>query len=188
MSAREPLSAAQLESIERLLARVTPGHWVVRLQSGADPQVAIADGGPVAFGVRAPGDAAFIAGAPEVVRLLVAEVGWLVAELTNARALLAKTIDNMTALAEGSEVTAYRAEHGEIPLGTYLAVEEARAHAEDSYRALIGPAPTLHWYDEELDDDSALRLYAEHEGDEVETTHRVVPVRVLAEYDPDGES
>jgi hypothetical protein len=187
MSAREPLAAAQVECFERLLAGVTPGARSARARAGCGLQVVAEGAGPVAWGVRTAGDADFIVAAPEMVELLIAEVARLTGELADSQAMLAKTVDNMQALLVDGDLTVYRAEHSTIPLDLYLFGGDAEAHAEDKYRELNGPAPELSWRGEP-EDDSVLRLYAEHEGDEVETAFRVVPVTVLAEYDPDGES
>ncbi|TQF04799.1 hypothetical protein E6W39_24445 [Kitasatospora acidiphila] len=206
MSAWEPLSAAELEQqadVPTLLAEV--GRLAVELAEARDalgvPPEQITDRAEVI--VRS---ALTHAGMPaEIVQALAlagllrtevrpgrqpaaGEVEQLRAELADTRALLAKTVDNMQALVGDGELTVWRAEHDGIRLGRYLDLEEAQAHAEDSYRELVGPAPTLRWYPEEPEDDSVLRLYAQHEGDEVETAYRVVPVIVLTEYTPDGES
>ncbi|MCC9307743.1 hypothetical protein LN042_11645 [Kitasatospora sp. RB6PN24] len=187
MSAREPLSAAQLESIERLLSRVTPGQWVVRPQSAGDSQVAAADGGVVAFGVRAAGDATFVAGAPEIVRLLVAELGWLAAELADARGLMAKTADNLDVLAGGDgELTVWHARNGDIPLGTYTHREDAQAHCADWYAATF-PDPVT-WY-EDAESDGGLRMHVGHpDGEELESDYVVLPGAVRTSYDPDEEA
>lgn len=80
-------------------------------------------------------------------------------------------------------LTVWRAEMGPIPLGTYLAPAEARAHAADHHEMDYGPT-ALAWYPEYSDDeDGPLLLHAAEQP----TAYRVVPVEVRAAYDPLAE-
>lgn len=124
---------------------------------------------------------------------LLAELGWLAAELSDTQALLAKTVDNyetVLGLADGEPLTVWRAEVGPIPLATYLSADEARAHCADHHLADYGPTASLSWYEEEPDTLTALRMHAvgQGEGDaELETAYRVVPVPALPAYDPQAD-
>jgi hypothetical protein len=90
--------------------------------------------------------------------------------------------------ADIDDLVVWRAEHSTIALNTYASPEAARAHAEAHYRSVNGTAPALAWYEEHPDASAAMVLYARHEGREVLTAYRIVPLTVLDNYDPDGES
>jgi hypothetical protein len=185
------MAPEQLATAERLLSRVTPGERSVRVKADAGLQVIATGAGLVVSGVRTAGDADFIVGAPELMRLLLAEVGWLAAELADVRGVLAKTLDNMTALAAGGDLTVYRAERAGIPLGTYLSRDAAQGHClVDLFENTGDPVSEVSWWTADLGGPTVApyTLSARVAGEFQETTCRVVPVHVLAEYDPDGEA
>jgi hypothetical protein len=102
----------------------------------------------------------------------------------NARLLAINEVDRLRQ-EDAADVVVWSAQFAGIPLGLYRTPEGARAHCADHYRQQLGATPPLAWYEEEPDEYTALRLYASHEGTEVETLYRAVPLPAHAEYDPE---
>ncbi|WP_063748905.1 hypothetical protein [Streptomyces sp. NRRL B-24484] len=151
-------------------------------------------------------DAAFIAHARQDVADLIAEVGWLAAELADRIAELttsarvaeqawernAAMAQEITELREQLATPVWKAYYDTITVGLFRTEAAARAACEDLIRcedAAGAESATFDWIGDEDDPEEPRELCVAFPGlDEAPTGYCVVGAQVADTYDPDAES